>query len=509
MQNNFDNENIIVGIVGLGAMGRGIAQIAATAGIKVLMYDAIDGVTDDAINFIDKMLKRSLEKKRIDENTYKRAINKLTKVNTLEDLKDCNIIVEAVKEDINIKKELFVKLENIVSENCILATNTSSLSVTDIASSCKKPYRVAGYHFFNPVPLMKVVEIVKAERTSDSIIDFLQKLAIFMGHNPVITKDTPGFIVNHVGRGYSTEAMAMFTEEIAQVDIIDSILKKAAGFPMGPFELFDLTGLDVSLPASISIYNGFYQDPRYRPSYKFNKRLEAGLLGRKVGEGFYIYKDGKKIDNEKLEKSYSNEDIDFSIWVSKKNKEGYEKVIKYLKSKNYKIDYNEAPKEESLCIITPFGLDATTTAINENLDPSRVIAVDTFYGFDNCKTLMGTLDATVKYKNAALSIFSENSEEAYLISDSPGFVVQRVLSMIVNIACAAAEQKIASPSDIDKAVKLGLGYPYGPLEWGDLIGASKINYVLNNLSAIYKDQRYRPTLWLKRRALLSKSLLEE
>jgi len=145
---------------------------------------------------------------------------------------------------------------------------------------------------------MKVVEVVKAERTSDSVIELLQRLAIFMGHNPVITKDTPGFIVNHVGRGYSTEAMAMFTEEIAQVDIIDFILKKAAGFPMGPFELFDLTGLDVSLPASISIYNGFYQDPRYRPSYKFNKRLEAGLLGRKVGEGFYKYKDGKKVDNE-------------------------------------------------------------------------------------------------------------------------------------------------------------------------------------------------------------------
>jgi len=147
MQNNFKIENIIFGIVGLGTMGRGIAQIAATAGIKVLMYDAIDGVTDDAINFIDKMLKRSLEKKRIDENTYKRAISKLTKVNALEDLKDCNIIVEAVKEDLNIKKELFVALENIVSENCILATNTSSLSVTDIASSCKNPQRVAGYHF--------------------------------------------------------------------------------------------------------------------------------------------------------------------------------------------------------------------------------------------------------------------------------------------------------------------------------------------------------------------------
>ena len=499
---NINKNNITVGVIGLGVMGRGIAQVAATAGFRVLVYDYLESISNDALNFIRKMLNRSLEKGKIDEKIFNDALNKLIKVDNISDFRNCNLIIEAVKEDINIKKELFKNLEEIVKNDCILATNTSSLSITEIAACCKRASRIAGFHFFNPVPLMKIVEVVKTDLTSPDTVDFLYNFAKILGHEPVLTKDSPGFIVNHVGRAYSTEAMAMYDEAIAPVDVIDIILKKGANFKMGPFELFDLTGLDVSMPASESIYYGFYNDPRYRPSFKFRKRLEAGLLGRKVNKGFYEYNEGKKEEYELNIPSYSNIDVNFNIWVSRKEQLGYNIIFNYLKSKGFSIDQSDKPKVDSLCITTPFGLDATTSSINEQLDPSKVVAVDTFYGFESCKTLMPTIKTTDKYKTAAIYIFNEKTSPAYMINESPGFVVQRVLSMIVNIATAVAEFGIAEPEDIDKAVKLGLGYPYGPFEWGDKVGLKKICHILENLYTTYKDSRYRPTLYLKRRAQL-------
>lgn len=504
---NFKKDNIIVGVIGLGTMGRGIAQIIATAGIQVLIYDSFDSIFNEAINSIQKMINRLLEKGKIDEKIFSEALKKLIKVNSLKEFRNCNLIIEAVKEDINIKKELFKNLEELVDNDCILATNTSSLSVTEIAAYCKNSSRIAGFHFFNPVPLMKIVEVVKTDLTSHETVDFLYNFAKILGHNPVLTKDSPGFIVNHVGRAYSTEAMAMFNENIAPVEVIDTILKKGANFKMGPFELFDLTGLDVSVPACESIYNGFYQEPKYRPSFKFKKRLEAGLLGRKVGEGFYKYEEGKKIEYGMPSEYYSKVDIDFGIWVSKRNQESHVKIVNYLKSKGVDIDNDETPRGESLIITTPFGLDATSSAISEKLDPSRVIAVDTFYGFENCRTLMPTIKTNDKYKDAALCIFNEEAAPAFMINESPGFIIQRVLSMIVNIATAVAEFGIAEPEDIDKAVKLGLGYPYGPLEWGDKMVLKNVCHILENLYTNYKDPRYRPTLYLERRAQLEISLL--
>ena len=504
---NFNKDNITVGVIGLGTMGRGIAQIIATSGIKVLIYDAAKDASINAIDFIKKMLSRLLEKNKIDKNVYNKALNKLVKVNNIEEFKNCNLIIEAVKEDINIKKELFKNLEEIVSNDCILATNTSSLSVTDIAAYCKNSSRIAGLHFFNPVPLMKIVEVVKTDLTSHETVDFLYNFAKVLGHNPVLTKDSPGFIVNHVGRAYSTEAMAMFNENVAPVEVIDTILKKGANFKMGPFELFDLTGLDVSMPASESIYYGFYEDPKYRPSFKFKKRLEAGLLGIKVNKGFYEYKEGKKKENEICIPSYSDVDINFNIWISKRHEEGYNVIINYLEKKGFNIDQNDRPKKDSLCITTPFGLDATSSAISEELDPLKVVAVDTFYGFENCRTLMPTIKTSDKYKDAALCIFNEETVSAFMINESPGFILQRVLAMIVNIATVVVEFGIAEPEDIDKAVKLGLGYPYGPLEWGDKMGLKNVCHILENLYTTYKDPRYRPTLYLKRRAQLGASLI--
>ncbi len=330
-----------------------------------------------------------------------------------------------------------------------------------------------------------------------------------MGHTPVVTKDAPGFIVNHTGRAYVTESLAILSENIADTWQIDGILRDAAGFRMGPFELFDLTGLDISHTATEAIYNQFYQDPRFRPSYIAQTRLNAGLLGRKTGRGFYAYENGKPVLQDKARKKESRDIKDIKVWVDTANTEGFKILTAYLKSAGKDIDMNNKPNEDSLIVVSPVAEDATTTALNAGLDPKRVIAVDTFMGFDKHRTMMST-PATVQYiKDAAETIFSADGVTVDSINDSPGFITGRILAMVVNIGCNVAEKGIAAPEDIDRAVKLGLGYPFGPLEWGDKIGAIKVLDILTFLYNFYGDPRYRPTPWLKRRAKLGIPLTQK
>ncbi|MGB2680150.1 MAG: 3-hydroxyacyl-CoA dehydrogenase NAD-binding domain-containing protein, partial [Candidatus Competibacter sp.] len=285
--------DLIMGIVGSGLMGSGIAQIAAQAGIAVRLYDVQPEAAVQARATIAQTLAKLAEKGKLTAAAAEAASTRISVVETLEQLSGCHLVVEAIIEDIEAKRDLFQRLEAIVDEDCILATNTSSLSVTAIAAACRLPGRVGGFHFFSPVPLMKVVEVIDGLLGKAAVGDALTALARRLGHTPVRAKDTPGFIINHAGRGYGTEALRIAGEGIADFATIDRLLRDTYGFRMGPFELLDLTGLDVSHPAMESIYNQFYQEPRFRPSPLTRQRLAAGLLGRKSGRGFYLYRDGK------------------------------------------------------------------------------------------------------------------------------------------------------------------------------------------------------------------------
>ena len=282
-----------VGVVGAGAMGRGIAQIAAQAGSTVKLYDtqpqAIAKARDELINQWDRLL----EKGRMDQAAVQACKQRLQAADSLQALADCDLVVEAVVERLDVKKALFAELESIVRPAAVLATNTSSLSVTAIAAGLKRPQQFAGYHFFNPVPLMKVVEVVAGLKTDPAICAGLAEYARQMGHTPVQAQDTPGFIVNHAGRGYGTEALRVVGEGVADFATIDRILKDQVGFKLGPFELMDLTALDVSHPVMESVYRQYYDEPRFRPSVITAQRLAGGMVGKKVGEGFYRYVDGK------------------------------------------------------------------------------------------------------------------------------------------------------------------------------------------------------------------------
>jgi 3-hydroxybutyryl-CoA dehydrogenase len=255
----------VVGIIGAGAMGRGIAQIAAQAGSIVKLFDTRSEAVAEAVQAISGQWSRLQEKGRMTMEALAENKSRLIGANALSELSDCSLVVEAIVERIDIKKGLFAELEAIVGSQAVLATNTSSLSVTAIAADLKYPQRFAGFHFFNPVPLMKVVEVIAGLKTDPSVCDALTRFARQMGHTPVQAQDTPGFIVNHAGRGYGTEALRIVSEGVADFATIDRILKDQAGFRLGPFELMDLTALDVSHPVMESIYHQYYEEPRYRP----------------------------------------------------------------------------------------------------------------------------------------------------------------------------------------------------------------------------------------------------
>lgn len=496
--------NYKIGIIGAGAMGRGIAQIAVLSGVKVLLFDTAEKAADDACFFITDMIGRLADKKKISLEKASAAIKQLGTVSDIKAMEQCDLVIEAIVEKLDIKQQLMISLEEIVPEKCILATNTSSLSVTSIASVCKNQERIAGFHFFNPVPLMKVVEVVKGVNTSDDVCSHLAMLAEHMGHTPVRTKDTPGFIVNHAGRAYGTESTSILEEGVADIYQIDSVLREGAGFRMGPFELYDLTALDVSHPATEAIFEQFYNEPRYRPSYILRQRLSAKLLGKKTGGGFYSYSPDKIVPKEPVKKY---EQPDMTVWISRENSDGFNKVLELLRKTKVNHDDRVRPSAESLCIVTPLGQDATTSALKQDLDPKRTVAVDTSIGFDKIRTVMSTPATHKRYKEAAMGLFSADGVQAELINDSNGFITQRVLAMIVNIGCFIAQNRIAEPDDIDTAVKLGLGYPYGPLKFGDVFGAERVLDILTAIYANTGDPRYRPSVWLKRRVKLGLSLL--
>ena len=493
-----------LGIAGAGAMGRGIAQIAAQAGLRVLLFDLAPGAAAKAGEAIAATLSGLAAKGKIARQDADAAAARIEPASALEAFASCQIVIEAIVEKLEAKRRLFAALEDIVGEDCILASNTSSLSVTEIAAACKRPGRVAGCHFFNPVPLMKVVEVIDALLTEPWVGEALAELSRRMGHAPVRARDTPGFIVNHAGRGYVTEALRLLGENVAEVHVIDAVLREAAGFRMGPFELLDLTGLDVSHPVMESIYHQYYEEPRYRPSVLAAQRLAGGLLGRKSGRGFYAYDNGRP---QAVPLPPAPDARPARVWVSPA-RPAYASAARELVCRlGGALDESQSPQDGALCLVTPLGEDATACAVREGLDPARTVAIDVLPGLDRHRTLMATPLTLPAMREAAHGLFAADGVPASVVNDSAGFVVQRVLAHIVNIGCDIAQQGIAQPADIDRAVTLGLGYPKGPLALGDALGPRTVLEILENLQASCGDPRYRPSPWLKRRALLGASLL--
>lgn len=500
-----------IGVIGAGAMGRGIVQLFAQAGFEVVLHDAQPDAFDAAIGQLRQTLDRLVEKGRMAEGDRDATLARIVRADALDGFAGCDLVIEAIVERLDVKRGVFRALEDIVATDAVLASNTSSLSITAIAAACEHPGRVAGFHFFNPVPLMKVVEVVRAVRTDAAVVERLAALARAAGHTPVVCQDTPGFIVNHAGRGYGTEALKALGEGIADIATIDRILREQVsfsgqGFKLGPFELLDLTGLDVSHPVMESIYHQYFEEPRFRPSVITAQRVAAGLFGRKSREGFYRYDAGHAPPPEDPAPALGGA---VRAWVAPGDAQ--RQVRELVSALGAAVDEAATPAPDSIIVVTPLGGDATSAA--RGLDASRVVAIDTLFPFGHraCKrrVLMTTPATRREIRTLAHALFAADGVKVSVLHDSVGFVSQRVVAMIVSIASEIAQQRIASPADIDAAVRLGLGYPLGPLAMGDALGPARVFSMLEAMHACTADPRYRVGPWLRRRAALGLSLLHE
>jgi 3-hydroxybutyryl-CoA dehydrogenase len=343
---------------------------------------------------------------------------------------------------------------------------------------------------------MKIVEVVDGVLTEPWVGEALCALARRYGHTPVRCNDTPGFIVNHAGRAYVPESLRVLGEGVADYASIDRILVDAAGFRLGPFGLMDLVGLDVTHAVMRSMYQQYYEEPKYKPSYLNEPRVAAGLHGRKTGRGWYVY--GKDGAAEKPAEQAVPQVEPGPVWCVPELKE----LLAKLGAK-----FAGDPSSASVCITAPLGRDATATALELGLDPARSVAVDPLFGFAKRRTLMTTPVTTAAARDAAHALLAADGVPVSRIRDSAGFVAQRVVAHVVNVGCDIVQQRIASPEDLDRAVMLGLNYPRGPLAMGDALGAARILAILEAMHDFYKEPRYRPSPWLSRRARLGVSLL--
>jgi 3-hydroxybutyryl-CoA dehydrogenase len=500
---DLQRSDLVVAVVGAGTMGRGIAQVCAQAGMTALLFDSRQGATNEAMASIDKALEGQVSKGRMSAEAKHDVMGRLQPLSSLDQVASAEIVIEAVVEDLAVKRELFQALEQRIAPDAVIATNTSSLSVTEIAAGCARPGRVGGLHFFNPPALMRLVEVIDGLRSDRGLVEALTGFVRRIGKHPVVAADTPGFVVNHAGRAYGPEALRIVAQGIATPREVDLLMKEAAGFRMGPFELLDLIGADVTHAVMESIYGRYYEEPMYQPSANLAVRVAGGLLGRKTKQGFYGYDGPPAASAPTIE--IAPQPAPASVWVA--DADGGRELAELLKSAGIKAHLGGTAEPQTLCCVTPFGEDATSTIVRLKLDPARTVAIDMLGNFKGRRTIMKTPLTSPQMLGSAVAALSATQAAVTVINDSTGFVVQRLLCMIVNIGCRIAELGVAAPADIDAAVELGLNYPKGPLALGDRLGPRRVLAVLDGIQAVTHDPKYRATTWLRRRALLGISLL--
>jgi 3-hydroxybutyryl-CoA dehydrogenase len=492
----------IVAVVGSGAMGSGIAQVAAAAGHEVRLYDTRPEAVNKAIADIAKVYAKLVEKGRMGAAEADLAHERLQPATSLNDLSDAVLVVEAIVENLDVKRKLFAELEEIVRESCILATNTSSISITSIGAPLRRPERLVGMHFFNPVPLMALVEVISGLATSREVAHTVYATAASWGKDPVHAKSTPGFIVNRVARPYYAEALRLLLEGAADPATIDAIMRDCGGFKMGPFELMDLIGHDVNFSVTQSVFNAYFGDPRFTPSILQQELVNAGFLGRKSGRGFYIYAEG-------VDKPSAHEEAP--------------------QARPAEVSLARGPADACGQAIAQRLEDAGVPVLADaSHDCGRFFCANAAIYLTDGRSATGRAAATghpdtVVYDllpdpsgatRVALARADQCSDDAYCgavgmfqaagfrvtrIEDVPGMAVMRTAAMLANEAADAVNQGVCSATAVDTAMRKGVNYPRGPLAWADTVGIAQIVTVLSNLAATYGEDRYRVSPLLRRK----------
>lgn len=487
----------IVGVIGAGLMGAGIAQVMTVAGYRVLLNDANAQALEKAVGGIGAQLEKLVEKGKMTAEAKAAAMANLTPVDDLAQMAPADLVIEAVIERLDVKRSLFATLEQHVRDDAILATNTSSLSIAAIGRDLSRPQRLCGMHFFNPVPLMKLVEVIPGPFTAHEVTAAAQHVVARIGKVSVLVKDGPGFLVNLGGRAYYTEALHIEQEGVATPAQIDRIMTQALGFRMGPFALMDLTGIDTNFPVTTYIHQGYQYDPRLKTTALHGLMVDAGRFGRKVGRGFY---------------DYATPPASSAPLSSERRSQPFNAVIPEVHPLFDSLAAHglQAVGDDGVSpiLVAPEGEDASAVAARLNLDPARVVALDFLTAPSGLMTLMTPPVASATLP-AVRGWLQATGFAIEVIEDSTGFVAQRILAMIINLAAEMAQTRVASPADIDKGMTLGLNYPKGPLAWGDELGPSRIHHTMQRLQSLTGSERYRPSAWLRRRAGLGLSLLSQ
>jgi 3-hydroxybutyryl-CoA dehydrogenase len=518
---NPEAADYVVGVIGAGAMGQGIIQVSVQGGMRCMILDAKPGAAEAARQTIVGRIERLVEKGRLTVDEAEAAIGRMEVIDEFAGLAPCDTVVEAIVEDIEVKREVFGRIEAAVSPDCLIASNTSSIPIASIARACQHRGRIAGLHFFNPVPLMKLVEVIRAAETTDATIEALTGLGKRMGRTPVAVKDSPGFLVNMGGRAYTTEGLRIAHEGVATPAQIDAIMRDCWHFRMGPFELMDLTGIDVNFPVSRIIYDGYMQDARIKTSPNHMAMFDAGLYGRKVGKGWYAYEGGKPLERpspdfksdaapaRQVALASDDYQLDFDAKDDPQDVADAIRGIEELRTFCGEIGV-EVIEDDGVCPIlaAPVGSDATYVTVHgtAGVNHERLVCIDLLGDTSKRVTLMTAPGADPAIIDSVAAAVIGSGRKATAIKDSPGFVGQRMVAMVANLGCYMAEISLASPEDIDTAMQLGLNYPRGSIALAEDLGVEACNLILTRLQQITGEDRYRPCLWLNRRAMLGLSL---
>ena len=488
-----------IAVVGCGTMGAGIAQVAALAGHDVRMFDARPGAAASARESIAANLQKLVARGRIEGVRRDEAMLRLRSVDELRDLADVDLVIEAVREDLEVKRTLFAAVAQIVRPDTVLATNTSSLSVTAIASAVNEPQRVCGLHFFNPAQLMPLVEVVAGAATDPGLIDRMLTLMTSWGKTAVRVRSTPGFIVNRVARSFYLEPMRALQEGLADAATIDAIMRECGRFPMGPFELTDIIGQDVNFAVTRSLHEAFFGDARFAPSLVQQALVEAGQFGRKTGRGFYEY--GPKASRPVPGVAPAAPPPALVRVASELGP--LQALGKAFIAARLQVSVDRQLPPGSLAvadvgIALTDGRSATVRSAAE-AQPNLVVCDLALDYLEAPGIAIAVSDQAAPESLAtAAGLFQAIGKSVFMCADVPGLVVARTVAMLVNEASDVVLHGVATADDVDAAMRLGVGYPIGPLSWGDRLGAGWVARTLDGLMSSYGDNRYRVSERLRR-----------
>ncbi|MET9294469.1 3-hydroxyacyl-CoA dehydrogenase [Streptomyces sp. NPDC003077] len=496
-----------VAVVGTGTMGQGIAQVALVAGHPVRLYDAAPGRAAEAAAAIGRRLDRLVDKGRMTAADRDAARARLVPVTEPAHLAGAALVAEAIVERLDVKRELFAALEAVIAEDALLATNTSSLSVTAVAGALRHPGRLVGLHFFNPAPVLPLVEVVSGYATDPAAADTAYATAAAWGKTPVRCADTPGFLVNRLARPFYAEALRLYEENAADPATLDAVLREGGGFPMGPFELTDLIGQDVNEAVTRSVWEGFHQDPKFTPSLAQRRLVEAGLLGRKSGRGWYDHAEGAA----RPEPATAEPCPPPAVVVVRDGGAGpVGELPALIEEAGIKVVRERDGEEPGGSLRLPGGaVLALADGSPAGEAAGRRIQFDLAFDYRSASRIaLAPSDSALPGDvREAVGLFQALGKRVSVIEDVPGLVVARTVAMIIDLAVDARARGVAAEADIDTAMRRGVNYPGGPFEWLDRLGAPWVCAVLTALSRQYGGGRYVPCRELRRRARGRKRVL--